>query len=584
MPEILTESFCERCGTRYTFQSAAPKVGRLAKMKVLSRGFKNYVLSDETSLDEALADARSVDDRETSVEQLDAFHKTFNFCMSCRQYTCQNCWNDREGRCLSCAPSLSVGILPSALPGLNPVAGMSSLAGNGHVHAEGNGHLDGADATAWPDSDLGIASDEIPLAGTAALEERPLSRLEALFGREAAARIEAGAPKVDETEKEITSVPEMIGLEKPEKKQGEPAPHEPELVGMEAEAAAEPEAEPVLTMVADEPDVEDAIAAAEAEIDVEPEPLIASAASAAELDEPNQEAASTLAPAAEPVPLVHAVDPETDELAAAAAAQTHGLLDKFRARPELPAPGPIAPTSLPPTIEIPIPRPVPSPVATPQPQLPYAAIGPQADPTVPQPFGFIGRPSAPSPQPYGDRLAMPYAAATGLPYSALDAPIQPYPAPTPAHPAPTPAMHPPFQPGYVAPPPPSQSQYATPPAPPSFATPPTYPALQPQYPAPAPPPAPSWRMVAPESPYLAPAPGAHGHNPPPPAPGPEPQWPTTPSWPAPLARGAEAVWAESTRDLLSRPEAGVSACFNCGLPLSATARFCRRCGTSQVSS
>ena len=38
MPEILTESFCERCGTRYTFQSAAPKVGRLAKMKVLSRG------------------------------------------------------------------------------------------------------------------------------------------------------------------------------------------------------------------------------------------------------------------------------------------------------------------------------------------------------------------------------------------------------------------------------------------------------------------------------------------------------------------------------------------------------------------
>ena len=24
MPEILTESFCERCGTRYTFESDAP--------------------------------------------------------------------------------------------------------------------------------------------------------------------------------------------------------------------------------------------------------------------------------------------------------------------------------------------------------------------------------------------------------------------------------------------------------------------------------------------------------------------------------------------------------------------------------
>jgi hypothetical protein len=334
--------------------------------------------------------------------------------------------------------------------------------------------------------------------------------------------------------------------------------------------------------VADEPEVEDAIPAAEAEMDLEPETLLAIAAPAADTDEPDEAAAATLAPASEPMPLVHAVDPETDDLAAAAAAQTHGLLDKFRARPELPSPAPIASTPIAPIIEMPTQRPVPTPVVNPQPQLPYAAIGPQADPTVPQPFGFIGRPSAPSPQPYGDRVAMPYAAATGLPYSAPDAPIQPYPAPTPAHPAPTPAMHPPFQPGSVAPASPSQAQYATPPAPPSFATPPTYPALQPQYPAP--PPAPSWRMVAPESPYLAPAPGAQGYNAPPHAAGPEPQWPTTPSWPAPLARGAEAVWAESTRDLLSRPEAGVSACFNCGLPLSATARFCRRCGTSQVSS
>jgi hypothetical protein len=585
MAEILTESFCERCGTRYTFQSAAPKVGRLAKMKVLSRGFKNYVLSDESSFDEALADARSVDDRETSVEQLDAFHKTFNFCMSCRQYTCQNCWNDREGRCLSCAPSLTVGILPSSLPGLNPVAGMSSLVGNGHVHAEGNGHLDGAaaDATAWPDTDLGIAADEISFSGTAEIEEMPVSRLEALFGREAAARIEAGAPKVEESETEITSVPEMIGLEKSDKKQRDPATREPELVGMEAEEAQEPEAETLMTMVADEPDVEDAIATADAEIEVQPEPLLAIATPADETDEPDAEMGATPAPAPEPVPPVHAVDPETDELAAAAAAQTHGLLDKFRARPELAPPTPIASTPVLPTIEMPAPWPAPSPAATPQSQLPYAAIGQQADPTTPQPFGVIGRPQAPSPQPYGAQVAMPYAASAGLPYAAPDGPIQPYPAPAPHH-VTTPAMYPPFQSGYAAPQPQPQAQYTAPPAPPSFATPPAYPALQPQYPAPAPPPAPSWRMVAPESPYLAPAPGGPAHSAPVPAAGAEPQWPTTPSWPAPLARGAEAVWAESTRDLLSRPEAGVSACFNCGLPLSATARFCRRCGTSQVAS
>ena len=359
MPEILTKSFCERCGTRYTFQSAAPKVGRLAKMKVLSRGFKNYVLSDETSLDEALADARSVDDRETSVEQLDAFHKTFNFCMSCRQYTCQNCWNDREGRCLSCAPSLSVGILPPALPGLNPVTGMSSLVGNGHVHPEGNGHLAGAGRTRPPGPTRTSASHRTRSRsqGRPWTRTGPCSRLEALFGREAAARIEAGAPKVDETEPEITSVPEMIGLEKTDTKH-----RDPELIGMETEAAAEPEAEPVLTIVAAEPNragppmvptparPEAGIAAAEAEPDRSrrPSSQCCPRRSRRQTSRTNADAPPRCRRRPEPLPLVHAVDPETDDLAAAAAAQTHGLLDKFRARPEPMAPAPDrGPPSLP---------------------------------------------------------------------------------------------------------------------------------------------------------------------------------------------------------------------------------------------
>ena len=103
MTEILTESFCERCGTRYTFESAAPRQRRIGGLKVLGRGLKNFVLSDEP-LDEAIASARSDSDREASAQQLDAFHRTFNFCMSCRQYTCANCWNEPEARCLSCAP------------------------------------------------------------------------------------------------------------------------------------------------------------------------------------------------------------------------------------------------------------------------------------------------------------------------------------------------------------------------------------------------------------------------------------------------------------------------------------------------
>src|SRR6185369_9299279 len=117
MTEILTESFCERCGTRYTFESARPRT-RLKGVKVLSRGLKNFVMSDDTSMDEAMAAARNETDRESTAHQLDAFHKTFNFCMSCRQYTCPNCWNEVEARCQSCAPLPEAEVAPTAFPNL----------------------------------------------------------------------------------------------------------------------------------------------------------------------------------------------------------------------------------------------------------------------------------------------------------------------------------------------------------------------------------------------------------------------------------------------------------------------------------
>ncbi|MEO8570929.1 MAG: hypothetical protein ABI553_04445 [Chloroflexota bacterium] len=140
MTEILTESFCERCGTRYTFESARPRV-RLKGVKVLSRGLKNFVLSDETTMDEAMASARNETDRELTAHQLDAFHKTFNFCMTCRQYTCPNCWNEVEARCLSCAPHLGHDILPAPFPDLAPIGANGST---GH-------HVPEADAPgAWP--------------------------------------------------------------------------------------------------------------------------------------------------------------------------------------------------------------------------------------------------------------------------------------------------------------------------------------------------------------------------------------------------------------------------------------------------
>ncbi len=171
MTEILTESFCERCGSRYTFESAAPK-NRLRRVKVLSRGLKAFVLDDGSSLEEAMASARSDTDRDVTSSQLDAFHKTFNFCMQCRQYTCPNCWNEAEGRCLSCAPDLGREIMPAPFPDLAPAAGLGVIASpvngsaapatNGTAAPTTNGHgpdngLNGYDAIARLDALSGVA-------------------------------------------------------------------------------------------------------------------------------------------------------------------------------------------------------------------------------------------------------------------------------------------------------------------------------------------------------------------------------------------------------------------------------------------
>ena len=166
MTEILTESFCERCGTRYTFESARPRV-RLKGVKVLSRGLKNFVMSDDSSIDEAMAAARSDTDRELTAHQLDAFHKTFNFCMSCRQYTCPNCWNEAEARCLSCAPYLGQEVMPAPFPDLvtssylvaDPVDTAVTNGSNGHDAVAEDAPVSGVDvAEEAPSSGVDVAN------------------------------------------------------------------------------------------------------------------------------------------------------------------------------------------------------------------------------------------------------------------------------------------------------------------------------------------------------------------------------------------------------------------------------------------
>ena len=104
MAEILTESFCERCGTRYTFESPARRSSPLGALETVGRGLRNFVASPDQSIDEAFAVARAESEQRATAHQLEAFHRTFNFCLSCRQYTCAECWNPVDGRCQSCSP------------------------------------------------------------------------------------------------------------------------------------------------------------------------------------------------------------------------------------------------------------------------------------------------------------------------------------------------------------------------------------------------------------------------------------------------------------------------------------------------
>ena len=102
MPEALTESFCERCGTRYEF-NAPTRLNPLRKTRGLVSGLRNYIMSQD-ALSDAMGDAMRSEEDTLAARQLDAFHASFNFCIDCRQYTCVNCWNDDAGRCRSCAP------------------------------------------------------------------------------------------------------------------------------------------------------------------------------------------------------------------------------------------------------------------------------------------------------------------------------------------------------------------------------------------------------------------------------------------------------------------------------------------------
>jgi hypothetical protein len=121
--ETLTESFCERCGTRFSFEPP-PKPKSSTKIRVFSRGLKAYVMHDGSGLRDVMQHTREDEDRRHTAAQIGRFHETFTFCLSCRQYTCSNCWNLLARTCLSCTPvpgsnlpePQPTGVQPEAIP------------------------------------------------------------------------------------------------------------------------------------------------------------------------------------------------------------------------------------------------------------------------------------------------------------------------------------------------------------------------------------------------------------------------------------------------------------------------------------
>lgn len=529
MTEILTESFCERCGTRYTFESSTSRARRLGKFKTLSKGLKNFVLSDDTTLDEAMAAARSDDERDVTSQQLDAFHKTFNFCMSCRQYTCANCWNEVEGRCLSCAPHLGTDILAAPFPEMPTLAGIAA-ATNGHA---GHGEMTLPPLeTAWPGSDVDSAAieelaDAQPAVTADAVADASPERPPEAINAGAA---EAGPEVAKSAEHVAPTSPEMpAGF-------GAPDPVAPEHDDMGA---------------APGPTVETPEAAA-------PEPAPAAPVAAETVESP--------VAADDAGRLSHIPTADTERVAAVASRKTDALLRRFRPGQSLDAaiaafeaglaeaetlggPAGLQPAAAPDSFDLP------------EKGQAEASTEPAAGPAE------APEAAASAPEPIAVTLAKP-------------APLEPAATVEPA--AEVPGASEPA--GPVA----AETEEPATAAPAPSATEPRDDRVE----------VPTWRIVAPDNADAGPPPPIAA--PPTPARQAEPtQWPTTPEWPTqpdadPLGfltarRATDAMWVASSQDLLSVPQRSgaaaptptVQSCVSCGLSLSATARFCRRCGARQ---
>ena len=291
MTQAITESFCERCGTRYEFK-APTRLNAMRKTRGLVSGLRNYIMSQD-ALGDSIDDGIRTEEEALAAHQLDAFHQSFNFCIDCRQYTCISCWNDDAGRCRSCAPIAGADDLlqqleaataqdaaqAAALAEATVELGPESWPSSDLVMAEANGN-----GAAWPDELLepvaGIP-DELPAREIAPEPEPLVAEVEpepqpftyALEAEDALPAFDYAleAPEPVAAWEEPTVVGGELAEPEPIAATSEPPVHV--LAWDDDAAAVAPEPEPVAAEAEPEP-----VAAAEAGAEPEPEPVAAEAA------------------------------------------------------------------------------------------------------------------------------------------------------------------------------------------------------------------------------------------------------------------------------------------------------------------
>jgi len=134
MTDNVLQSFCERCGTRYTFTEPEEKPeGGRTKLGRLGR---------------RAPEAKAEPGVSTALPSSEQFKGSFHFCLDCRQYTCASCWNADDGACISCRP-----------PGETSEVGSSAAAAQVTAAAK-------SEPTAWPSDDLARAADTHEHAAT----------------------------------------------------------------------------------------------------------------------------------------------------------------------------------------------------------------------------------------------------------------------------------------------------------------------------------------------------------------------------------------------------------------------------------